>query len=150
MEKKFKELKSGDFIYMISHYGTIYKLEVKVTNDLIDNFRTMWTNSDVNEWVDKNTRDCNIFLRFDWSGFTPISFKNCFNETSGKIDIYNFFKDDCDNRDVYVATTRDEALKLSEKEIEDFIKELKDIKEKSKHNDKVFSESLKWEFEEVR
>ena len=150
MKKRFKDLKSGDFIYMISHYGTIYKLEVKVTNDLIDNFRSMWKNSDVNKWVDENTTDCNIFLRFSWSGFTPVSFKNCFNETSGKIDIDNFFKNVCDNRDVYVATTRDEALKLSEKEIEDFIKELKDIKERSKHNDMAISESLNWEFEEVR
>jgi hypothetical protein len=148
MKKTFKDLKSGDFIYMICHDGTIYKLEVSLANDLTSDFRRMWPRSDIDKWLGKHYEQKNIFLKLSWNGFTPISFKKCFNESSGEVNLDNFFKNVSFNENVHVATTRGEAKKIAKEIIKKDIEELKEIRKRNESYDVVFK-SLKWDFEAI-
>ena len=105
--KKFKDLKTGEFIYAVGQHGGLYKIGVAACNDLKGKCSQQFPSSTF-------VTDNKLYLRTDWVGLTPVEFDDdTWNSDSGEIELDRFFTDDEWCRHVPVTTDRKIALETA-------------------------------------
>lgn len=136
--KKFKDLKTGEFIYAVGQHGGLYKIEVATCNDLKGKFSQQFPSSTF-------VTDNKLYLRTDWVGLTPVEFDDdTWNSDSGEIELDRFFTDDKWCRHVPVTTDRKIALETADKIIAERIDYFETIRMANKTQNMEFGGDFKW------
>ena len=136
--KKFKDLKTGEFIYAVGQHGGLYKIGVAACNDLKGKFSQQFPSSTF-------VTDNKLYLRTDWVGLTPVEFDDdTWNSDSGEIELDRFFTDDKWCRHVPVTTDRKIALETADKIIAERIDYFETIRMANKTQNMEFGGDFKW------